>query len=67
MNLILIYPEDEATNDEPRRVVLTGARATHVREVLRAVVGQSVRVGMLDGPVGTAVVSEISDTSVGLE
>jgi RsmE family RNA methyltransferase len=38
-------------------VTLTDARAAHLADVLRVTPGQTVRVGLLDGPLGTAVVT----------
>lgn len=53
MNLILLEP-DEIQADGTAR--LSGARARHVREVLKAAPGQAIRVGVIDGPKGTAAV-----------
>lgn len=60
MNLILIKPSelDHAT------VTLTDRRADHIRSVLRGSVGDTVRVGILDGPMGTGVIQAISAESV---
>jgi RsmE family RNA methyltransferase len=46
--------------------VLSGPRAAHVRDVLRARVGDDVRVGAMDGPVGTARVLEVATERVRL-
>jgi RsmE family RNA methyltransferase len=63
MNLILLEP-DEAKGDG--QVRLTDARAAHIRSVLRATSGQSIRVGILDGPLGTGVVTMVTDEAVTL-
>ena len=57
MNLILLEP-DEIQADGT--AVLTGKRARHVREVLQAAPGEEIRVGVVDGPLGTATVREDS-------
>lgn len=55
MNLILLEP-DEIQADG--LAVLSGNRARHVREVLRAAEGERIRVGMVGGLLGTATVVE---------
>jgi 16S rRNA (uracil1498-N3)-methyltransferase len=57
MNLILLEP-DEIQADG--LTVLTGQRARHVREVLKAAPGKEIRVGVVDGPLGVAAVLEDS-------
>jgi len=64
VNLILVTPED-AVNTRVYR--LRGPRARHVREVLRAEPGRELRVGLLDGPLGTGRVVETDDDAVVLE
>jgi 16S rRNA (uracil1498-N3)-methyltransferase len=49
VNLILLTA-DELDDDRVAR--LTGARAGHVCRVLDAAIGQEIRVGILDGPIG---------------
>lgn len=63
MNLILIHPE-ELTAD--KRVVLHGQRAKHIRTVLRATPGKTLKIGLLNGPFGRATVEEISGHTVTL-
>src|SRR5690606_36180022 len=53
VNLLLLQPEDFR---EDGTVHLTGCRAAHAREVLRAQEGSSLRVGRRDGQVGRATV-----------
>jgi 16S rRNA (uracil1498-N3)-methyltransferase len=63
VNLILLEPDDiNAAGD----VALSGARATHLLEVLRVEAGHQVRVGVVDGPRGTATVQTIGDETVAL-
>ena len=62
MNLILIEPY-ELTGD---RATLRDERAAHIREVLRAQVGDSIRVGLLDGPRGTATIMALDSKQVEL-
>lgn len=63
MNLILIEP-DELTRDGLAR--LHGVRAVHLQSVLRVTAGSRVRVGLVDGPRGTAVVTDSIASSVEL-
>ena len=55
MNLILLEPDEIAADGA---AILSGARARHVREVLKAEPGEEIRVGVVDGPMGTATVIE---------
>jgi 16S rRNA (uracil1498-N3)-methyltransferase len=55
MNLILLEP-DEIRADGT--AILAGHRARHVREVLKTAPGGTIRVGVVDGPTGTATVEE---------
>jgi 16S rRNA (uracil1498-N3)-methyltransferase len=61
VNLILIEERDRV---DATCVTLTDARATHLLKVLRVTPGQSVRVGLLDGPLGTGIVETLSSGSV---
>jgi len=63
MNLILIHPEEV---DVAGRARLTDLRAEHIRNVLRAESGKTLRIGLLNGPFGTGTVEKISDESVTL-
>jgi RsmE family RNA methyltransferase len=49
MNLILLEPQDCPT---PQQAVLTGRRLQHVLAVHRAEIGQTLRVGMVNGLMG---------------
>lgn len=63
MNLLLLEP-DEVLPDGVARV--SGTRAAHLRNVLKVAPGQPIRVGVVDGPAGTAHVETMSDASVDL-
>ena len=63
MNLVLLYPDDF---QEEHRVRLFGERATHIREVHRVTPGDSLRVGLLGGPMGEGTVLSIEAKSVDL-
>ncbi len=58
MNLILLEAGEVTAAGE---VALGGQRARHVQEVLRATPGQSVRIGIIDGALGTGHVTTIGD------
>lgn len=55
MNLILLMPDEIQAEG---LAVLAGKRARHVREVLKTMPGGEIRVGVVEGPTGTAVVEE---------
>lgn len=63
VNLILL---EAGEVDGAGAVRLTGPRAVHALEVLKVSAGQPLRVGMVDGPRGTAVVSALDRGSVNL-
>lgn len=64
VNLILLESREV---DDDGRARLTGARATHVAAVLRAEVGQQLRIGRLDGPLGTGTVVSVGENAVFLD
>ncbi len=57
MNLILITPEELNDTD---RVQLADNRAEHIRKVLRAEPGKTLRIGLLNGPFGTGTIEAVS-------
>lgn len=61
MNLLLLTSEDLIAPDRAR---LTGRRLEHVREVHRAAVGQSLRVGLLGGLQGTGQVTRLDSEAL---
>jgi len=63
MNLVLL---EQAEVEAGRDVALSGRRYDHVKTIHRAKVGDSLRVGVVDGCVGEAVVTEIDDHEVRL-
>lgn len=63
MNMILLYPGDFVAGD---RVRLAGRRAEHVRSVHRAESGDTLRVGVIDGKMGTGVVQTVTADTVEL-
>jgi 16S rRNA (uracil1498-N3)-methyltransferase len=63
LNLILLEPgEVDAAGD----ITLTGPRARHLLTVLRVAPGAHVRVGVIDGPRGSATVQSSGNASVTL-
>ena len=62
MNLLLVEPSEV----EGDRVVLgpTDRRFLHLRDVIRPTVGQTIRAGVVDGPIGTATVVSMDDQIV---
>ncbi len=63
MNLILLEAGEIDATGAAR---LTGPRAVHALDVLKVSAGQSLRVGLIDGPRGTATVRAIDRGSVDL-
>jgi 16S rRNA (uracil1498-N3)-methyltransferase len=61
LNLVLI---ERGEVDPGGLTRLSDKRATHVRTILRAVPGQTVRVGILDGPLGVGTVESVADDAV---
>lgn len=64
MNLLLL---EAADFEAPGRVSLQGRRADHVRQVHRAVAGDRLRVGLIGGGMGEALVAEVSPSQVVLD
>ncbi len=63
MNLILLH-QQELTD---HHVTLTDRRADHIRKILRGTVGDSIRVGMVNGLLGAGCIREINGSSVVLQ
>ena len=61
MNLILLEP---GSVNADGRATLTGNQAQHVHTVLKLKPGDTFRVGMIDGPTGTATVHTVDDERV---
>jgi len=62
VNLLLVQP-GERDSDE---LVIRGARAAHIRDVIGATVGQRLRIGLPREAIGTAAVLQIDDQHVRL-
>lgn len=63
MNLLLLTEDDHRADD---LYVVTGPRARHVREVLRAAPGDTLRVGLLGGGIGSGEIRSLDGTTVTL-
>ena len=63
MNRILFETDEVPDNGT---VIVTGDRAQHMLRVLRVAPGDTLRVGILDGPTGTARVEQTTDHAVEL-
>lgn len=61
MNFLLVEAHEVT---DAGTCVLTGRRAEHIREVLNVAVGGTIRAGILNGALGTAVVNTITDTEI---
>ena len=56
MNIVLLKPEDWI---DKQRVLLKDQRATHIRKVLRASAGDTLRVGRLGGACGGGLIESL--------
>jgi RsmE family RNA methyltransferase len=63
VNLVLLEPAEAV----PAIVTLIDRRARHLVDVLRVTPGQTVRIGVIDGPFGTGTVVAVNDGRVDLE
>jgi RsmE family RNA methyltransferase len=61
MNLILIQPNEIHSSG---RVYLSGDRAEHIRLILKAAPGKTLRIGLLNGPKGSGTVEEIRSKEI---
>ncbi len=64
MNIVLLAASEIRADGHAD---LTDVRAKHLITVLKVGVGSDVRVGVIDGPVGTATIAGIGDSRVTLE
>lgn len=62
MNLILINPQEIDDNT----VIFKDQRSTHIRKILRAKKGDSVKIGIINGSIGTGQILDIATDSVTL-
>lgn len=63
MNLILLEPSEIGGDGT---ATIDGTRAAHIAQVLHGAPGHAVRVGLVDGPLGTATIAALSDGGVTL-
>jgi RsmE family RNA methyltransferase len=64
MNLIILHPDEV---DAQGRCVLADDRAHHIRTILRAEAGKALRVGLLNGQLGTGKVTQVDRDAVVME
>lgn len=64
MNLLLLF---EADRLDEARFLIDGPRAVHLRRVLRVQPGQQLKAGLLNGPIGTAIVERLHETDERIE
>ncbi len=64
MNLILLQPDDFGDDG---LAVLSDGRAQHIHNVLKAELGKTLRIGLLNGPFGTGTVLSIEKHKVCLQ
>lgn len=67
MNLLLLQPEDLGANTTTKQITLNDERAKHIRHVLRASAGDTLKIGLLNGLTGKAIITAITGTGVSLE
>ncbi len=63
MNLIILHKEDAVSGNS---YSIADHRAEHIRTVIKPVSGDTLNVGLLNGPTGTAIVESIDDDQVTL-
>lgn len=61
MNIVLVEPSEVTTSGV---VTLAGNRARHLLKVLHVTPGDTVRLGIVDGPMGVATVTDVGDGTV---
>ena len=64
MNLIVVRPQDIDGNGV---VILRDVHARHAIDVLKVVPGQTVRIGLLNGPFGVGTVTAVNSHAVSLD
>lgn len=67
MNLILTDQIDRIDPQKESLVRLRDRRFIHIRDIHRAKLGDSLRVGQIDGKMGTGIITALSDSSVDLQ
>jgi RsmE family RNA methyltransferase len=61
VNIVLVEPSEVTTSGV---VTLSGNRARHLLKVLHVTPGDTVRLGIVDGPMGVATVTDVGDGTV---
>lgn len=61
MNLIILHPDEL---DAEGRCVLTDGRAFHIKTVLKTEAKGTLRIGLLNGPLGTGLVEQVDRNAV---
>ena len=61
MNRLILYPSDLLDDN---RAFLTDRRAQHIRSVLKSQIGDSIRFGLLNGPLGLASLAEDNESGL---
>lgn len=64
MNLILLHQSDFST---PKQVTLNDRRFLHIHTVHKPKIGDSLKVGLINGMLGQARVTDLSDSSIELK
>lgn len=64
MNLILLHDEDFT---DQGLVQLRGRRLQHILKIQRATIGDRLRVGMINGLIGTGKITSLTDHELGME
>ena len=70
MNLLLLEKDDivlSAESSSPGKAIIRGRRLTHVQDVHQAAVGDTLRVGELNGEMGEAVITRLDKQEMELE
>ncbi|MCG8669168.1 MAG: 16S rRNA (uracil(1498)-N(3))-methyltransferase [Pseudomonadales bacterium] len=68
MNLILLEPDEWPETDTNRaQVTLIGRRLEHIYRIHRARVGDQLKVGLVNGAIGTGSISTLDDQQVTLD
>jgi len=69
MNLILVHPEELCDNQHPNQAIVTlsDRRFQHIATIHKPQKGDTLRVGILNGKLGSATVKMLSNKSITLE
>lgn len=67
MNLLLIHPHEWPSEQHQATLHLTDRRADHIRTVLQAKAGDTIRIGVLNGKMGLARIVHMAAEGIRLE